>query len=99
MNCSACTPIASARSLGHNDRKTIWLSHGAGNGDHSPTQTTVSRPPKTTGLKVSVTQGQYRFRYLGSRSPLREPFDTVAFNSFVFLRLARLHRESDGPLS
>src|ERR1700681_58727 len=33
------------------------------NGDHSPTQTTASRPPKTTGLKFSVTKGQYRSRY------------------------------------
>src|SRR5713226_1188729 len=30
--CSACTPIASAESSVHIDRRTISLSHGAGNG-------------------------------------------------------------------
>src|SRR5712692_2655440 len=62
--CSACTPIASAESSGHIDRRTISLSHGAGNGLCRLLQTTRSQPQKTTGQKCSVTSGQYRNSHL-----------------------------------
>src|SRR5713226_6850025 len=35
------------------------------NGYRRPLKATVGPSPKTTGLKCSVTQGQYRFRHLG----------------------------------